>query len=379
MPTAIASGGNYYRSPGVLPQISNPLLAIISPLVVVPTLYPASCRPNGQANLIPFLLDAYKEAMRYLIKGSWASSADESESTEAVVFKGIHRHEYEALSHTDQENDNVIKKSRLTHNAQKHIVLIEWPSTVHEAPFNNLKDVMTMSVNQIPYNCNHLSHTLQMNFTVESNNFSGTPDIVLSLTRLKGIPSVHIPFIGECAFSQWQDVLEKKLKNKIETHSEVIMVVMVVVKEVNTGYHAPEYGSVVWQAFCHHKTSLSLQHFLKDPQDQLEPQGLSQTTGCSLSQPIVVKEHVWCHIFSVEYYVWVKKGDELIDINKRDAEHMAQGSLFLELLMDAVKEMVSDQFLKIKNYISTLYSTMDPGTDVSQIEAMHITLPLDFG
>ncbi|KIK94491.1 hypothetical protein PAXRUDRAFT_12021 [Paxillus rubicundulus Ve08.2h10] len=222
------------------------------------------------------------------------------------------------------------------------------------------------AVRQIPYDRSLISPMLQMGFLVESEKFSGTPDMVLSLGPLKGSHTVCIPIIGECAFSQRQDELERKLMNEIETCPEVIMVIMVVIKEADT-FRGPADGSAAWNEFCD-KPFQSSRLFFAGPQDQPEAQAAEH----ALSQPIVVRDHVWCHISSTDDYVWVKEGDEQIDIEQRDAEHMAHG-----LSMDAVKEMVSNRFVKIKNYIANMGYTLDPSTDVSQIKTMPITLPLE--
>ncbi|KAF8839528.1 hypothetical protein BDN67DRAFT_1012251 [Paxillus ammoniavirescens] len=200
----------------------------------------------------------------------------------------------------------------------------------------------------------------QMGRQLDSDEFNGTPDMVLSLTRPESA-CVYIQCIWECSFSQPQDLLDRKLRNEIQAHPEVIMVLMVVIKEAGI-YRGPAHGSTARNHFCNDE---SLQSIDDSPADFQDP-------GQALSQPTVVGGHTWCHIGSSEYYMWVKKGGEQIDISERDPEHTAHG-----LSMDAAEHMVNNGFQKIKDYIADMCGTMDPGTDVLQTEAISIALNLN--
>ncbi|KAG1843542.1 hypothetical protein C8R48DRAFT_678736 [Suillus tomentosus] len=66
-----------------------------------------------------------------------------------------------------------------------------------------------------------------------------------------------------------------------------------------------------------------------------------RTMPRSFDTPIRVGEHDWCHIQSVEYFVWVK-GDhqDRIDVRNYDPQFMAHGTLAPNLNMDAVTAML---------------------------------------
>jgi len=101
-----------------------------------------------------------------------------------------------------------------------------------------------------------------------------------------------------------------------------------------------------------------------------------------LGSPIMVGGHTWCHISSVNYYVWVRQpGDGPIDLDNTEEGHMAHGvspsqfhkyscinmqTLFHEIRMGDVEAMLGMglSFIKhsIVNYFDDLNIPLDPAT-----------------
>lgn len=94
-----------------------------------------------------------------------------------------------------------------------------------------------------------------------------------------------------------------------------MVVVKVIIDEV-CNYQSPLKDSDTWEFFWNINKVLSLDKFLALCPNAGEP--------LCLSALIRIKGHTWCHINSVDYYVWVRQlGEGSIDLGSTDTAHMA--------------------------------------------------------
>ncbi|KAG2737492.1 hypothetical protein P692DRAFT_20761633, partial [Suillus brevipes Sb2] len=92
---------------------------------------------------------------------------------------------------------------------------------------------------------------------------------------------------------------------------------------------------------------------------------------------ITVANHNWCHIKSVEFFVWVRGDDEsVIDLDNEDAEHMAHGTLLPNLDMGAVQAMLKRGAEKIRDSFVTFSKRLDPDIDCTELEQATVTFPV---
>lgn len=201
-------------------------------------------------------------------------------------------------------------------SSSKGIVIVEWPTAMHEVPFEEMSKAFTVAFYTLPYDQDVIRTTVHMNLSLKSDFMSATPDMSISFTTMEG-PSraALVPFIGECAFSQDEGKLIQKLKSEVAAHPEVVLVVAVIIRE-ESPYRSPAPYSPTWETLCKGPPS-SFNDFMADIEGSKER---------TLSRPIVVAGHTWCKVASVEYRVWVRRDkDEPIDVEKHDAEHMVTG------------------------------------------------------
>jgi hypothetical protein len=120
--------------------------------------------------------------------------------------------------------------------------------------------------------------------------------------------------IGECAFSQDKETLLKKLQLEIDARSEIVMVVMIILTETSP-YHSPKEDSTAWHTFRCHSKCPSFEEFLEltEITDE-DPNWLG---------PVTVADHTWCCVSNVDYHVWVKDGEEKIDISTQSSRTVA--------------------------------------------------------
>ncbi|KAF9220322.1 hypothetical protein BS17DRAFT_769402 [Gyrodon lividus] len=89
--------------------------------------------------------------------------------------------------------------------------------------------------------------------------------------------------------------------------------------------------------------------------------------------PITVADHTWCHISNIDYHVWVKGGEEKINIGTQSSGMtVAYSTLFLKIDMDTVDIVIHQGLLKIRDGMIQLSKRLDPETDMSLLSATDI-------
>lgn len=203
---------------------------------------------------------------------------------------------------------------------------------------------MNPVVQQFPIDRRVLRATFESNFTFKSlqTGFSATPDLSLVIMSLKRKTSrckdFQVLTIVECAFSQNKKELEEKIRKELSAHPEIVLVIMILVNE-NKDYHCPEEDSPAWVKFSRDLECRDAHSFFRSDD---EPSATDSDTYSESSdesgdsgldepftlQPVVIAQHQWCNITSVEYRVWVKNGDNPININ-RDHVTCSVGHYFI--------------------------------------------------
>lgn len=202
--------------------------------------------------------------------------------------------------------------ARLTYDYDKNSLLVEMPSAIHEAPFDCLKLSLGHSIAALPYDNDIIFPMVHMNSSLSVKRKSVTPDICITVTPAEGpTKTVLVPFIGECACSEDKPHVISKLKDTIAAHPHTKMVVLVLIREAQP-YSSPGKDSVAWDTLSRSDVPLELDQFITE-----------RFPPCT---PITIANHKWCHISTVDVFVWVRGDDEpVIDLETEDAEHMAHG------------------------------------------------------
>lgn len=208
--------------------------------------------------------------------------------------------------------------TRLSHAAWSGVLIVEMTRPAHEAPLTEMNRVLLPLVEQISYDSTRVCPSVEMNLSLQSSSgdFNATPDMAINLTRQSGEQlDPEILYIAECAFSQDEDALLKKLQLEVDAHPEIAMVTMITITE-STQYRSPKELSTAWHTFCRFQECLTFKKFMAmSKKTDNDPQWLG---------PVMVGEHPWCRISNVDYYVWVKDGENKINVVK-NCQPMTRG------------------------------------------------------
>lgn len=220
---------------------------------------------------------------------------------------------------------------------------MEWPRATHEVPLTDLKEAMNPIVQKFPFDRRILRATFESNFTFKSSQtgFSATPDLSLILMSLKRKSSrckdFQVLAIVECAFSQNRKELESKIRKELAARPEMVLVIMILVNE-NEDYRCPEEGSLAWVKFSRDLECRDAPSFFHSDDESSTTDSATDSESDELGgsgreesfilQPVVIAEHQWCNITSVEYCVWVKNDDDPIDIDNDRVTYGVGGYIF---------------------------------------------------
>lgn len=192
------------------------------------------------------------------------------------------------------------------------------PSTLHEEPFDYLKECLTLAIASFPYDRDVIRPSIKMNYQLQIQDASVMPDMTIALTSVDGPTEVVlIPGLGECALSEDRARVFTKMEDEIVAHPEAEFAVIVVIVEAIT-YASPAKDTPAWTALRNGDEDepfpLSLKSFIK-----------RRSTPRSFDHAVTVAGHRWCHVQSVEYNVWTKSQNGPIDIRNLNPANFARG------------------------------------------------------
>ncbi|KAG2154523.1 hypothetical protein DEU56DRAFT_906935 [Suillus clintonianus] len=230
------------------------------------------------------------------------------------------------------------------------------PTVLHEASFDVVKDAIIKSIDALPYDRDIIFTTTNMNWPLKVKGASITADVIVSITAMD-LPAkvVLVPFLAECALSEKDEHVFGKVEKVVLARPDIKCAVVVLVRE-DTDYAAPDDDSIASTVLRGGTSS--------DPRLLTQEDFLNlRTTPRSFSEPVVIGDHTWCHVTSVEYFVWVKGDDAPINVRSKDPAHTAYGTLVPTVDMDSVTNMLDKGLTKIKDSIVTLQQKLAPDLD----------------
>ncbi|KAI6013854.1 hypothetical protein EDC04DRAFT_2609172 [Pisolithus marmoratus] len=247
-------------------------------------------------------LESFNDILKHLISPEVDASATDAE---IMSFNGVTAQEFEAISHIVQESPLFPMKPKLIHDPQLSVIIMEWLKATHEVPLTDFRDKLNSAVQNLPFDRWLLQVALETNFSIQSSQtrFSGIPDLSLTLMSMT---------------SSNLDLLKDKVRKEIAVYPEVVLVIMILIKEA-PNYHSPAEGSAAWNQFpkqnwLDEEAFLSLKHSDINSDKCDHPHGANFTL-----KPVIVTKHCWCNITSAKYCIWVKNDiDQRIDIDEHE-------------------------------------------------------------
>ncbi|KAG1823836.1 uncharacterized protein BJ212DRAFT_1326898 [Suillus subaureus] len=330
------------------------VMSASSPLFL--TALPAVCSMK-----IKGLIDKYsdgiedvRKVLNYLSKPTLHMSRME--------FHGVGAREFEFIAGMVGETGRVSTKPRLAYDYNTHVLIVNMPTVLHQVSFDDVRIFVSDFIHDLPYDPEIICPMLDTSLMLEIADGSIMPDMAMTVTAVEGPTEVVlIPFVAECALSETDEHVFEKAEDIILAYPDVICIAVMLVREARE-YAAPDYrDSTVPTALCGGTDS--------DPKPLTLKQFINlRTTPRSFGEPTVIGDHTWCHLSSVEYFVWVKRDDgSPIDIRSQDPGDMAYGIVMPEIDMDAVTEMLERGLTKVRDSFVAFQKELEPSVDCTAL------------
>ncbi|KAG1727003.1 hypothetical protein EDB19DRAFT_1914365 [Suillus lakei] len=155
-------------------------------------------------------------------------------------------------------------KPRLTYIPSQHVLFIEMPSMLHEAPMAIIQSSFHDFFHDIPYPKRRF---INVNLLTNITNDSTIPDLRVSIQNIRDRQlTLIIPTIGETALSQHLTQLFIKLRQAVAANPALLMIIVAVVQELRL-YCTPD------------KTSTAFKVLLNEPKHSWEVFQLAVSGG----------------------------------------------------------------------------------------------------
>ncbi|KAH0840342.1 hypothetical protein J3R83DRAFT_1359 [Lanmaoa asiatica] len=239
------------------------------------------------------------------------------------TFQKINLHEYTYIMQRldESEEDESLYSARLTYYPSDQDLVAFVPHDIHEAPLPHLNQQLKSAVQAIPFGSDDDALALEVlgNSSVLGDNIEATPDILMRLFyRCSASRRVfdRTCFVLECAFTQSNTEVHRKLSKYIADFPDLVAVSKIIIKETQCA--APRGQSLFAQK--------SQGTPVKD-----RPTWMSHFRTVKRMGPVIRDELTWINIIAIEMHMWVRTGNDSIDIDQQDTNNQvfAKGASLL--------------------------------------------------
>ncbi|KAM6501747.1 hypothetical protein JOM56_001724 [Amanita muscaria] len=255
------------------------------------------------------------------------------------------------------EEPGIRQKLKIYYLREYCRIMVEWPSPVHEFPLIQLSLVLNQFQPHV------MAGTYML---VESNLKVLNPDCTVMVPDLavstwsQAARTQRYPVLVECARSQTLQNVLSKFRDQLQQYPEAIMAIVIHIPEQKQ-FRSPAPHSDIWHHFKN-STMLSQEEFR------------TRTTLSENRRIIKFHDHTWCNFESIDFHVWLKQGEEYIDIDKTDdMRYYVRGS-FPETMAE-VTSLIDEGLERVNEWLQDLGKANDPDADTSTLESLQVHFP----
>ncbi|KAG1775833.1 hypothetical protein EV702DRAFT_1046712 [Suillus placidus] len=231
--------------------------------------------------------------------------------------------------------EHIYPKPRLTFISDRSLLIAEMALPLHEVGVTFLASELSL-IGGVPFDKRLITVIVDTNRRRNTPNSRSvyTLDFSVSFKVMRKLD-------GECALSQDEDVLHEKFEFEVASNTE-------------------DSKTLVPSA----ESRLPLDEF---------------TFLMDMSAPstsVIVAGHTWCNINAARFHIWVR-GNTPIDVNVDDGPDVAHGTLFPEIDMDNVNNMMRRGLARMHDHLADLLQVLDPQSNVSLIRQHDPLFPIN--
>ncbi|KAG1856779.1 hypothetical protein F4604DRAFT_1931784 [Suillus subluteus] len=200
------------------------------------------------------------------------------------------------------------------------VLMIYSPHPVHDQTTSEISSAISSELCSLSFTQSLLMVNIIPGHIYSEDIFT-IPDMQLTLTPTTSeAAETEVLWYTETAFSQSKCVALKKIETVLLTHHEIICILFILISE-RIHYETPSEDSPTY--------SQALADKSLRPYTSFSPHRDTD----KLFGPVTAMDHDWINVSKVEYFVWLKEDDKVININD---PHTAYGTLFPTLDMGQI-------------------------------------------
>ncbi|KAG2160001.1 uncharacterized protein EDB93DRAFT_1244762 [Suillus bovinus] len=101
-----------------------------------------------------------------------------------------------------------------------------------------------------------------------------------------------------------------------------------------------------------------------------------RSTPRDFNEPFKVADHNWCHVESVEYFIWIKgEKDKAIDMRNGKPEDRAHGTLMPVVRMDEVSKILNRGMAEMRDLFLDFQKKLDPRSEANHSTLQDFVIP----
>ncbi|KAG1761108.1 hypothetical protein EDD22DRAFT_954348 [Suillus occidentalis] len=308
-----------------------------------------------------------------------SSSNHPGQLSSSRTFSDISADEYEAIAKLVFETKGTVyPKPRLTFIQEKSLLIVEMALPLHEIGITFLGSELAL-MGGIPFDKRLVNVIVDTNCRRNTPNSRSifTPDFSVSfkvMRKLDGRRLVQHVALGECALSQDEEDLDEKFRFEVASNPDVELVVKLKVDD--GGYESPAPTSEAYKLLVAPKFNKDSHTLIPSAKSHLPLDDFTYLMDPSAHPAsVVVAGHTWCSISAVRYQIWVR-GENPIDIDVNEGPDVAHGTLFPDIDMDSVDNMIKRGLSRMRSRLAALFQELDPQFDISPITQHNIIFPV---
>ncbi|KAG1902917.1 uncharacterized protein F5891DRAFT_1214238 [Suillus fuscotomentosus] len=231
---------------------------------------------------------------------------------EPMCFSNVSFDEFVTVLDSISGDDMHLLKAKMTYFPRTMVLIIYSPHPVHDQTTSEISSAISSELRSLSF----MRSLLMDIFTI--------PDMQLTLTPTTSeAAETEVLWYMETVFSQSKCVALKKIEKVLIAYPEIICILFILISK-QTHYETPSDNSPTYSQALANKSLRPYTSF--SPHRDAE----------KLFGPIKAMDHKWINVSKVEYFVWLKEGNDVINVN---GPHVAYGTLFPNLDMGQINTL----------------------------------------
>ncbi|KAI6137811.1 hypothetical protein BKA82DRAFT_4265626 [Pisolithus tinctorius] len=278
---------------------------------------------------------------------------------EYVVYEGVSIGDYMYIMNRLGIYGHQKMCNRLSYFPDSARLMVSSPSAVHEAVLSAMLGNLHTILDTIPVPKTTIDCLTMSANTIRTPSLRGIPDLTLMICTKGGLVGRPV-WVMECAFSQSDNDVMRKLRAYAQDLPDVLVIGKLLIKQAER-YRSP--GS---------NASIAPRLRSSPLMTQLE---WTSHHGADEFSHIVVDGHTWFSLSSVEIHVWIRQEDgSKINVDRLDDDGYAVGTLYPTVDLDGINNAFRRGLERIKEAILL---ELAAGADREFFDSMAIWSPPD--